>query len=83
LYKIHTAEIAEEHYSRIYVEQKAIGFIAIYEIKVDTFTIDDLQFNLLQYNDKSLLQNPTYLNKNVLLRKKETLLIYQNSFKVF
>jgi hypothetical protein len=81
LYKIHKTEITEEYSPGIYVEQKAIGFIASYEIKLEHFTIDDLQFNLIQFNDKLLLQKPSYQNKKVLLRKKETLLIYQNSFE--
>ncbi|MFV7235174.1 hypothetical protein [Flavobacterium sp. ZB4R12] len=82
LYIVHKTEITENYSPGIYVEQKAIGFIASYEIKLDIFTIDDLQFNLVQFNDKLLLQNPTYQNKKVLFRKKETLLIYQNSFEV-
>jgi hypothetical protein len=82
LYNIHKTEIREEYSPGIYVEQKAIGFIASYEIKLDSFDIDNLQFNLLQFNDKQLLQQPTYQNKNFRSRKKETLLIYQDSFEV-
>lgn len=82
LYNIHKTEIIEKHSPGIYIEQKAIGFIASYEIKVDAFSIDDIQFHLLQLNDKELLQKPTYQNKKVRFRKKETLLIYQNSFEV-
>ena len=82
LYNIHKTEITENYSPGIYVEQKAIGFIASYEIKVESFTIDELQFRLLQLNDKQLLQKPDYQNKKVLFRKKETLLIYQNSFEV-
>lgn len=82
LYNIHKTEITENYSPGIYVEQKAIGFIANYEIKVEHFIIDDLQFHLLEFNDKLLLQKPSYQNKKVLYRKKETLLIYQNSFEV-
>ena len=66
----------------IYVEQKAIGFVASYELKVEAINLDDLQFKLLEFKDKILLQKPTYQNKNMLFRRKETLLIYQNSFEV-
>lgn len=83
LYNIHKTEITEEYSPGIYVEQKAIGFIASYEIKLESFIIDDLQLRLLEFNDKLLLQKPTYQNKNLIFRKKETLLIYQNSFEVF
>jgi hypothetical protein len=82
LYTVHKTEIIEEYNHGIYVEQKAIGFIASYEIKLDHFTIDDLKFHLVQLNNKQLLQQPTYQNKNFLFRKKETLLIYQNSFEI-
>jgi hypothetical protein len=82
LYNIHKSEIREEYSPGIYVEQKAIGFIASYEINLDNFDIDNLQFNLLQFNDKQVLQQPTYQNKNFRFKKKETLLIYQNSFEI-
>ncbi|MFV5701187.1 hypothetical protein ACM55F_04875 [Flavobacterium sp. XS2P12] len=87
LYNIHKTEIIEDYSPGIYVEQKAIGFVASYEIKLDKFNIDNLQFNLLQFNllqfnDKQLLQQPTYQNKIFRFRKKETLLIYQNSFEI-
>jgi hypothetical protein len=82
LYNIHKTEIIENYSPGMYVEQKAIGFIASYEIKLDSFDIENLQFNLLQFKDKQLLQQPTYQNKNFRFRKKETLLIYQNSFEI-
>ena len=82
LYTVHKTEIREEYSPGIYVEQKAIGFIASYEIKLEHFTIGDLEFNLVQFSDKLLLQKPACQNKKVLIRKKETLLIYQNSFEI-
>ena len=82
LYPVHKTEITETYSPGIYVEQKAIGFIASYEIKLERFSIDDLQFNLLAYNDKLLLLRPDYQNKKVISRKKETLLVYQNSFEI-
>jgi hypothetical protein len=82
LYTVHKTEIIEEYSPGIYVEEKAIGFISSYEIKLENFSIDNLQFNLMQFNDKLVLQKPAYQNKKVLFRKKETLLIYQNSFEV-
>lgn len=82
LYNIHKTEITENYSPGIYVEQKAIGFIASYEIQLEHFNIDELQFHLVQFNNKHLLQKTSYQNKKVLFRKKETLLIYQNSFEV-
>ena len=40
LYNIHKTKIMEEYGPGIYVEQKAIGFIASYVIKIDHFDID-------------------------------------------
>ncbi|WP_281299332.1 hypothetical protein [Flavobacterium limnophilum] len=82
LYAVHKTEITENYGPGIYVEQKAIGFIGNHEIKVEDFSIDDLQFHLLQFNNKLLLQRPAYQNKKVISRRKETLLIYQNSFEI-
>lgn len=48
-------EMINDYSPGIYVEQKAIGFVASYEIKIDKFNIDNLQLNLLQFNDKQLL----------------------------
>lgn len=82
LYNTHKTEITEQYSPGIYVEQKAIGFIASYEIKIEDFTIEELQFHLLIFNEKQLLQKLSYQNKKVMFRKKETLLIYQNSFEI-
>ena len=49
---------------------------------MEEFTIEALQFHLLQFNDKQLLQKPSYQDRKVFFRKKETLLIYQNSFEI-
>ena len=82
LYNIHKTEVIKECSPGIYVEQKAIGFIGSYEINLDHFSIDDLQFHLVQFRDKQLLQQVSYQNKSFRFRKKETLLVYQNSFEI-
>lgn len=82
MYEVDRITMYDDYSPRIYVEQKAIGFIASYEVKVEVVNLDDLQFKLLEFKDKLLLQNPTYQHKKMLFRKKETLLIYQNSFEV-
>lgn len=82
LYNTHITAIKEQYSQGIYIEQQAIGFIASYEIKIENFILEELQFNLLQFNDKQLLQKPSYQNNKVLFKKKETLLIYQNSFEI-
>lgn len=82
LYNTHITKIKEQYSQGIYIEQQAIGFIASYEIKIENFIVEELQFNLLQFNDKELLQKPRYQNNKVLFKKKETLLTYQNSFEI-
>ncbi len=82
MYAVDRIQMSDDYSPGFYVEQKAIGFIASYELKVEALNLDDLQFKLLEFKDKILLQKPTYQNKNMLFRRKETLLIYQNSFEV-
>jgi hypothetical protein len=82
IYNKNKIEINKEYSPGIYVEQQAIGFVGSYELNTESFNLEDLQFNLLQFNDKLLLQPPTYSNQKLKFRKKETLLIYQNGFEV-
>ena len=53
-----------------------------YELNIEIFNPDYLQFNMLEFKDKLLLQKPSYEKKNMLFRKKETLLINQNSYEI-
>jgi hypothetical protein len=82
IYNKNKTDINEEYGPGIYVEQQAIGFVGSYELNIESFNLEDLQFNLLQFNDKLLIQPPTYSNQKLHFRKKETLLIYQNSFEI-
>jgi hypothetical protein len=82
IYNKNKIEINKEYSTGIYVEQQAIGFVGSYELNIGSFNLEDLQFNLMQFNDKLLLQPPTYSNQKLKFRKKETLLIYQNGFEV-
>jgi hypothetical protein len=81
IYNKNKTEIKEEDGPGIYVEQQTIGFVGSYELNIETFNLEDLQFNLFQFNDKLLLQQPIYCGQNLRFRKKETLLIYQNAFE--
>ncbi|WP_426094756.1 hypothetical protein [Flavobacterium sp. DSR2-3-3] len=81
-YNKNKIEINKEYSAGIYVEQQAIGFVGSYEINIENFNLEDLQFNLIQFNDKLLLQQASYSSQNLRFRQKETLLIYQNSFEV-
>jgi hypothetical protein len=82
IYNKNKIEIRKEYCPGIYVEQQAIGFVGSYELNIESFNLEDLQFNLLKFNDKLLLQQPTYSTQKLLFKKKETLLTYQNSFEI-
>jgi hypothetical protein len=82
LYNKNKIEINKEYSPGIYLEQKAIGFVGNYELNIESFNLEDLRFNLIQFNDKLLLQQPSYSSQNLRFRKKETLLTYQNGFEI-
>jgi hypothetical protein len=62
MYNRNKTIITEEYGPGIYVEQYAIVFVGSYELNIEYFNLEDLQFNLLQFNEKLLLQQPTYSN---------------------
>jgi hypothetical protein len=82
IYNKNKVDITEDYSPGIYIEQRAIGFVGSYELNIESFNLEDLQFHLLQFNDKLLLQQPTYSNQKLLFKKKETLLNYQNGFEI-
>jgi hypothetical protein len=47
VYNRNKTEITEEYDPGIYVEQQAIGFVGSYELNIESFNLEDLQFNLL------------------------------------
>ena len=82
LYEVNRIEMFEELGSCIYIEQKAIGFIGSYELNVEKFNPEDLQFILLEMKNKYLLQKVTYQNQNFKFKIKDTAINYQNSFEI-
>lgn len=82
IYNTNKSIIENTYKTGIYIEQKEIGFIGSYKVKIESFTLEDLQFNLIDLNNRLLLQNVTYKNSNTIFKKKETLINYQNSFTV-
>ena len=65
-----------------YIEQKEMGFVGSFEINVENFRIDDLVFHLLQTREFILLETLVYKNQVVPLKKKDTLITFQNCFEV-
>ena len=66
----------------IYIEQKEIGLIGSFEIYTDNFIIDDLEFQLVQTNEQTILEKLVYKNKVLVCKKKDSLITFQNCFEI-
>lgn len=66
----------------IYLEQKEIGLVASFEINIDNFNIDNLEFQLLQTKEQTILEKLLYKNEVLKSKKKDTLLTFQNCFEI-
>ena len=66
----------------IYIEQKEIGLIGTFEIYTDNFNIDDLEFQLLQTNEQTILEKLVYKNQVLGCKKKDSLITFQNCFEI-
>jgi hypothetical protein len=82
LYNSHKSIIENTHKVGIYIEQKEIGFIGSYEFKIESFNLENLQFEVIELNSQLLLQNITYTNCKTIFKKRETLITYQNSYEI-
>lgn len=81
LFPLYNTEILEntlEQEKGIFFVQKEIGLIGKYDMMIVDFRIDDLIFQLSNNN----LHNITYKGQNFKLIKSDTLLTYQNSYKL-
>lgn len=82
LFKTEKTKLTADYKPGIYLEEQTIGFIGSYNIQLNSFTLEHLQFHLLEFNEKLLLEQPTYEGKVFRFKKKESLLTYQNSFEI-
>lgn len=82
LYNVKKKFITEPHHEGIYIEQKEMGFIGSFETSVIDFSMDDLNFSLLEINNHFLLENITHQNTKMVFKRKETLITYQNSYEI-
>src|SRR5690606_34817498 len=62
----------------LYVQQMEIGLIARYEAIVRNFSFDNLKFHLTQFDGKVLLSAVSYNDIVMPIKKKDTLITYQN-----
>jgi hypothetical protein len=71
LYKLETIEITSKMEKIIYVEQEEFGFFSSYEfILEDEFSIENLCFLLINFDDEQILNKFTYVNQKLLEIKK-------------
>ncbi|CAM4276436.1 hypothetical protein [Flavobacterium terrigena] len=66
----------------IYIEQKEIGLIGSFEIHTDNFIIDELEFQLLQTNEQTILEKLVYKNQVLVCKRKDSLITFQNCFEI-
>lgn len=66
----------------IYIEQKEVGLVMSFELVLDKFDIDQLLFEISNYQNITHLSGLKYDGISIPKKRKDTLIIYQNSFKV-
>lgn len=82
LYQVKKALITNTNQEGIYIEQKELGFIGSFETMVNDFSIDDLNFFLIEIKNHLLLENITHQHSKMVFKKRETLITYQNSYEI-
>jgi hypothetical protein len=82
LYQIHLLQAKTEMDKGFYIQQKEIGLVGSYELQTQNFSIDDLQFIMIENAGKKMTHGFLYEAQNLKMTKKDTLLTFQNGFKV-
>lgn len=82
LYNISVSRINSDYETGIYIEQKEIGLIGSYEIRMNDFNINNLEFHLLEVDGMIILKNLKYQNQNLKSVKSDALLTFQNGYEV-
>ncbi|MES2544903.1 MAG: hypothetical protein V4548_08455 [Bacteroidota bacterium] len=65
-----------------YVEEKEIGLIGSYELKIQNFNINDLVFHLIENRNEKDLMKITYQDNEFELKKTDAVINYQNSYEI-
>lgn len=66
----------------IYIEQKEVGLINSFEMMLKDFNIDQLLFEISNFQETIHLSGLKYNNLSIPKKRKDTLIIYQNSFEI-
>ncbi|MFV8336550.1 hypothetical protein ACNQF7_10780 [Flavobacterium sp. RSP29] len=82
LYNTSVSRINPDYETGIYIEQKEIGLIGSYEIHMNDFNINNLEFHLLEVDGMIILKNLKYQNQNLKSVKSDALITFQNGFEV-
>lgn len=83
LYTVSLNKIVGDLQPGIYVEQKEIGLYGSFEIsEITDFNIGSLDFKLLEYKERFLLTQLEYEKQILTMKKKDTVVTYQNGFKI-
>ena len=82
LYNTTVSRINSDNETGIYIEQKEIGLIGSYEIHINNFNINNLEFQLLRVDGMIILKKLKYQNQNLKSIKNDTLITFQNGFEV-
>jgi hypothetical protein len=78
LYNTSVSRINPDYETGIYIEQKEIGLIGSYEIRINDFNINNLEFHLLEVDGMIILKNLKYQNQNLKSVKSDALITFQN-----
>lgn len=68
--------------SGIYIEQKEVGLINSFEVMLEKFNLDQLLFEISNFQNINHLSGLKYDGLSLSKKKKDTLITYQNSFKI-
>lgn len=68
--------------SGIYIEQKEVGLINSFELMLDNFDIDKLLFEISNFQGINHLNGLKYNGLSIPKKRKDTLINYQNGFKI-
>ena len=82
LYNTSVSRINPDYETGIYIEQKEIGLIGSYEIRINDLNINNLEFHLLEVDGMIILKNLKYQNQNLKSVKSDALLTFQNGYEV-
>ncbi|WP_227021001.1 hypothetical protein [Arenibacter algicola] len=82
LFQTKTKNIELQNNLGLYAKCIEIGLVARYEIMVDNFSFDSLVFYTFKYDGEVILSTVSYDNKYLKLKKKDTLITYQNGYSI-